>query len=296
VVVKQPYSVITNTVTNKREYAFGPSKIPGNAAIDFDFALPPMARDEAFRKMMNNVSFTSNTFAVWLTIGFFEMKTDAQGNKTLTELFSEENRQIRHRMFAIVDRSQLMMPDSSQDLGVTVVSAQPSSVSGANYKIDVGQTLSGKVAGTFGIPTPGGLTVPGTLGQPNGTGLISMDWKFVPGGTIQIGSQIATITQVTPKGAVPVQPAGQQAATSNFLDVFIPTIAGAAPIQPTAGTTIRFPDAITMAPRPLAEFGVQSMATTATELRSLQYGYPGPQPRFSVTENQLVVPFYTIID
>src|SRR6185369_573933 len=65
---------------------------------------------EALRKVMNNITFTSNAFAVWVTVGFFEV--DASGN-VVQEIGKYENRNVRHRMFAIVDRSQLVIPDQT---------------------------------------------------------------------------------------------------------------------------------------------------------------------------------------
>ena len=98
-------------------YGLSKDAAQAQSMMSTDALKKPYARDEAIRKIMNNISFTSNTFAVWLTVGFFEVKSDGTlGN----ELFYEENRQIRHRMFAIVDRSQLVMPTSAQ------ISASPS--------------------------------------------------------------------------------------------------------------------------------------------------------------------------
>ncbi len=155
----------------------------------------PYIQTELLQKIANNVTTTSHVFAVWLTAGFFEVQDiDAQGNPLvppliLSEIGRDQGRHIRHRMFAIIDRSQLQL---FRDTGGT-------------YKVQNGQgTLSFTVPSSVGSlvqvgdvfvlevnngTTTEATTVTATANQQNKTA-----WTFNV--TLQTITNNATVTVV----------------------------------------------------------------------------------------------------
>ena len=88
-----------------------PSAVVGNYHPYAQFAL--------LQKVYNNISTTSNVFAVWFTVGFFEVVDETVRPARLgAEIGRAENRHIRHRFFAIVDRSAMKVLDTNSQNAV----------------------------------------------------------------------------------------------------------------------------------------------------------------------------------
>jgi hypothetical protein len=101
----------------------------------------PYAREALLQKIYNSITTTSNVFGVWWTVGYFEVVDESvRPAKLGQEIGRAENRHIRHRYFAVVDRSGLQL-FSTTAAATTIVGANWSSTT--NYLVNATATYGG---------------------------------------------------------------------------------------------------------------------------------------------------------
>jgi hypothetical protein len=134
--------------TNPGELLFAPGITSATAGFH------PTKQLELAQKIFNNTTTVSNVFGVWVTVGFFEVVDESVSPAKLgAELGRDESRHVRHRMFAIVDRSELKLFNTTTTAAITA-----------------------------------GTNVNATLAQSNGTMPNGKAWSVQPGMLLEINS------------------------------------------------------------------------------------------------------------
>ena len=102
------YQSFASTAAGNAEVPFGNLlDVQGFSASGASPAIYP--RKEILTKIGNSVTTRSNVFAVWITTGYFEVIDDSAQPPTLgAEIGKLDGINIRHRMFAIVDRTNMV--------------------------------------------------------------------------------------------------------------------------------------------------------------------------------------------
>jgi hypothetical protein len=285
---------------------------PGTAAGARTFGVPvtntvathPYQKMELLNKIYGSVTTRSNVFAVYLTVGFFTVTNDQTTPVQLgAEVGRAENRQVRHRMFAIVDRSNLTnfttmstgpitpvignnataLPPSPpqaavpqlQNIPVIANSTNPNT--GRKWQLQQGMYL------TFDPNTNNEETVIVQPGAQAGTWTAAFALSH---GTNQIASIVENGTTATAVTTAPhTITVGQQVTIAGSS---VPGYNLTATVTAVTSTTFNF-----TAQPGLAPGGGGSVVYQVTVINR---GNPGPWIRYDPRQDTRVVPYFAIID
>jgi hypothetical protein len=213
-------------------------------------------------KLFNNLTTRSNVFAVWVTVGFFDVTDDTvRPVKLGAEVGKAEGRNVRHRMFAIIDRTNLQV-------WPTVDPTSPTGVYTVQSKSDI-TTIKDPVTGN-----PLKWTI---VSKPTGAALEWNLWLSGAPNPALIG------VRAVPTTPLPSNPYTQRQWV----------------IQPGSVLTID-PDTdneetVTVQGTPTAPT-VTFTRQHANGAVVISRGNPGPWPRYDPRKDPGVVPYFAIID
>jgi hypothetical protein len=160
----------------------------------------PYQQAEAARKILNNVTTVSHNFAVWVTVGYFEVESEtpaSTGGYHVTlgkEYYREAPGDTRKRFFAVVDRSNLALDPATNShptarpFFTTVEPIAPA------VSVPVGSTTLGIATAGAGTVYSDGYAVTITAGQRLVIG-VGANREIVT--VTAVGAEAAGITTLT---------------------------------------------------------------------------------------------------
>ena len=228
----------------------------------------PIQRAEMLNKIFNNLTTRSNTFAVFLTVGFFEVVDDSVRPVRLgAEIGASENRQIRHHMIAIIDRTQL-------------------------------QVLNFQLPGVFLIPDPKSPTQDHVEVQPAALDPISTtnphEFGYIPQGMMQGPNPVQ---KPQPKFGPNIMSPIQDPRTGRFWTLQAGSVLVLEPGTANEETVVleAEPSAVAF-PNDPPRLRYRILKAHSQTMNVIVRGNPGPMPKYNARNDPSVVPFVAVID